>query len=211
VPPFVGKTIPVKGAPHAQKNPDGTIAWHMPPLVDVRWLPCDKWTLHVPKPDAPAHADPCIDCAPIELTVEQMQVVAEAFYKAWGPREPSTLPPECPLFGQAPPVSIYAPTPSATPVGRVVALLPNGPVCDAIEQLRGSVSSQVGAFIDRVRSGGPPDVVVISREVGGARLWDVLVAVMDAWGVRPPHELSRDGSEHHENVVPIRPAASDEL
>jgi len=210
--PFAGKTIPVKGAPHAQENPDGSIAWHLPPRVDVRWLPCERWTLHVPLAGAPVHKDPCIDCAVIELTPAQLKIVADAYYKAWGPRDPSTLPPECLLFGQPPPTSVYAPAPPTTPVGRVVALLPDGPVCEAIERLRGTVASQVNAFIDRVSS-NPPDVIVISRAVAGDRLRDVVGAVIDAWGGIAPAAEAEPASaepEQHENVVPIRPAAADE-
>lgn len=212
VPPFAGKTIPVKGAPRASTNPDGTIAWGQIPKVEIKWVPTEHWTLHVPQPDTPVHVDPCGDCATIELTAAQMAFVAEAFYKAWGPREPSTLPPECFLFGQAPPISIYAPTPSATPVGRVVGLLPNGPLCAAIDQLRGSVTDQPRAFIERINSGGAPDVVVISRAAVGDRLREVLGAVIDAWGgIAPADEPAFDVPEQHENVIPIRPAASDEL
>lgn len=147
-------------------NPDGSrdLTADAAKLV---WYPSMKWTLHVPpRDDVPAHEDPCENCVPIEITEEQLRVVADAFYDAWGPRDPTTLPPECFLFGQPPLTSRFGPMRPAYPVGRFVGLLPDGPIADHVEHLNGVVARDIGGFLDRLRE-KTVDTIVLSNTVVG--------------------------------------------
>lgn len=178
--PFAGKAIPWLGAPMSDRLPDGTF-FSLP--REVQWQPTEHWTLHVPPTNLPVHKDPCVDCTTIELNDEQLRAVSEAFYDAWGTAaKPWEMPPECFLFGQPPLVGDFAPTPDVEPVGRIVALLPDGPICAAMEQLKAAVAGQVGAFIDRLAD-RRPDVIVLSRALVDTRLEEVLAAVRAAWKV----------------------------
>jgi hypothetical protein len=177
VPPYPGKLIPRKtfnpalcpplGAPEPFTGQAPRPSLPLPPNVgvEITWHPTAAWTLHCPvstKSDTP-HKDPCLDCVAYELVEEQLQVIAKAFYDAWGPQDIGSMPPECYLFGQPPPASPYSHAARKLgAAGHVVALLDRGPLADDIEQFGGSVTSSVDAFLVRMRE-RTPDVIVLDR------------------------------------------------
>jgi len=125
------------------------------------------------------HTDPCLDCAPLELTPELLEVIAKGFEDAYGHRDLARVPAECFLFGQPPRNSARTPD-EATAAGRVVALLPRGVLADNITHLRGYVTQQDDAFRSRLAE-GQVDVVVISRELAGKRFASLLHEVRLGW------------------------------
>lgn len=187
VAPVQGKLIPPRGSAFAPSLGMGGAARPVP------WIPSSRWTLHVPpvppgdatpwgngRPLTPPHTDPCSTCAAIELTDEQLAVVARTFYAAWGNRTPESLPPESFLFGQPPIAGIYAPAHTAVPLGKVLALVERGPIADNVEQqLRGATTVDVDAFIAGIRDRNP-DTVVISRALAGPRWHEIINALAAA-------------------------------
>lgn len=209
VPPLEGKMIPKRGAPRFTANPmEGGVA-----ELSLEWVPSTAWTLHVPpkpkRPEnsepneppivVPPHQDPCADCAALELSTEQLQVVASVFHAAWGARNPpgvwppQDLAPESFLFGQPPPTSIYAHQgKDREKVGRIAALVADGPIADTVEQFRGVVTSQPRAFLDRLQQQSA-DVVVLERTALGDKLNDVLLAIAEMW--RQPNGVHEEKSD----------------
>lgn len=173
VPAFEGKKIlrrmlPVPAKPGESK---------MPPAIAEE--PCSVWTLHVPRTAGiQVHTDPCPDCTCVKLTMEQVEVVASAFENAWGHRNLEAVPPECFLFG-TPPIDgkIEA---SLTPTARVVAVVPDGALAAALDQLGASVSRDSVAFTDRVRATDTAAVVIDFRAVKPELIDEVLAAVREA-------------------------------
>lgn len=113
--------------------------------------PCpDKWTLHVPiKDGVPAHSDPCPDCIYVEVSPEQLDVIAKAFERAWGHRQLDGVPADAFLFGQPPIELIRA---RAEVAKRVVGLVKdNDSACaGAIDSIGGSTTPQLDVFATRV-------------------------------------------------------------
>ncbi len=142
------------------------------------WVESSAWTLHLPPKPCAFHKDPCLTCTAVELTAPQLEVIAAAFEKAWGHRDPSSVPPECPLFGTPPREGGPADRKTES-IGRVVALLPDSALADALRQVRAHVTAAPEAFIDSLSGGA--DVIVISRAAAGARYEAVLGVVREAW------------------------------
>jgi len=200
VPPTPGKKIP-----RLTKMPtitlDSNTQAAASTAAEFGWFETNAWTLHVPRSaKVPMHTDPCIDCTPIELTPELLEVIAKAFEDAWGHRDLQRVPAECFLFGQ-PPRSGSRATTQAVSVGKIVALLPPSVLADNVTQLRGYVTEQEDAFRSRLTE-GEVDVLVISREAAGKHFAGLLHAVRLAWeadavAVREAAEasLTMDGVE----------------
>lgn len=153
--------------------------------------PCDVWTLHIPRNGhTPAHADPCVDCAYLKVSDAQLGLIADAFEKAWGHRDLEAVPADCYLFGQPPIVDLIEHNFKAT--SRVVAVLPNGALTAACEQIAAaSVSRSAPTFLDRIKGDDVSDVALNFDSIGPDYLDTVLVAVREAglrWYARPKFE-----------------------
>ena len=113
--------------------------------------PCpDKWTLHVPTREGPAHADPCPNCTYVEVSPEQLDVIAKAFERAWGHRQLDGVPADAFLFGQ-PPIELERIRAGATK--KIVGLVKdNHSACaGAIESIGGSTTAQLDVFETRLK------------------------------------------------------------
>jgi hypothetical protein len=210
VPPAEGKLIPMRSPPINHVLPGAPVVvdenspprWSPPvPKIkstawenwELRWIATKHWTLHLPLKGAAPHVDPCADCNAIELYDEQLQVVAEAFYKAWGrERTPMQMPPELFLFGQPPLTSVFAaPVPSAA--GSIVALVPNGALCDNVEHLHGSATPGITDFVNRMQD-RVPDTVVVDRRLA-KRQPDAVLHAISAWLAAPSDQPEGDAHE----------------
>lgn len=161
VPPFEGKTIP---------------RYVLGTNKHIEWITTSAWTLHVPDKATPVHQDPCETCTAIELDVEQLTAIADAFEKVWGHRDLNLVPSDAVLFGEAPPD-----TDIAKPVAQAekIAALATNLTGDKLEAMNARVTSDVSSFLDRLREGA--EGVYLSKELCGARLEEVLGAVRSAW------------------------------
>ncbi len=170
VPAFEGKKIQWRMLPVPPKPGESK------PLPAIAEEPCSVWTLHVPKTaNTPVHTDPCPDCTCVKLTMEQVGVVADAFENAWGHRNLDAVPAECFLFG-TPPIDSKLDVQLA-PTARVVAVVPDGALAQALDQLGASVSRESTAFVDRVQAADTATVVIDFRAVDPERIDAVLAAV----------------------------------
>lgn len=171
VPPFEGKAVPrVTSMGGIQLDAGTQQAVTTAPTVG--WLPCSTWTLHVPRSaSSVVHADPCAACAPIELSSEQLELIAVAFEKAWGHRDLGRVPAESLLFGQPPRESVG--TVQLQTSGKIVALLGPGALASAITGLGGSVTTEASAFTMRLKEG--VDAVLVSKDaLGNERFADAV-------------------------------------
>lgn len=178
VPPREGKTIPRLAAmPQLHLDAD-TRAAHST-AAEIVWVPSAAWTLHVPRAPLAVHEDPCGNCTPIELDAAKLEVIAQAFEKAWGHRDLAAVPPECLLFGRPPRVQ-DPPKQDIVPARRILALLPAGALGDAVTQLGGAVVRDVEAFCDRLGD-SDNEIVVISRSMAVDHRHELLQALSAAW------------------------------
>lgn len=176
------RMLPVPTKPGESPQPQRTIAEE----------PCSVWTLHVPrKATTPVHTDPCPDCACVKLTLEQVEVIATAFENAWGHRNLAAVPAECFLFG-TPPIDSKVETQLAS-TARIVAVVPDGALAAALEQLGASVSRESLAFADRVQAVDTAVVVIDFRAVKPDQIDAVFLAVRAAafkWHDAHPPEIA---------------------
>jgi len=173
VPAFEGKKIQWRMLPVPAKPGES----RMPSAIAEE--PCSVWTLHVPrKAGTPVHTDPCPDCACVKLTMEQVEVIAAAFEDAWGHRNLEAVPAECFLLG-TPPLEGKVEA-QLTPTARVVAVVPDGAVAHALDQLGASVSREWTAFTDRVRALDTSAIVIDFRAVKVDQLDAVFSAAREA-------------------------------
>lgn len=197
VPAYEGKKIQWRMLPVPPKPGESKM---LPAIAEE---PCSVWTLHVPrKATTPVHTDPCPDCACVKLTMEQVEVIAAAFENAWGHRNLDTVPAECFLFG-LPPIDSKVETQLA-PTARVVAVVPDGALAQALEQLGASVSRESIAFTDRVRVSDTAAIVLDFRAVKVDQIDAVVTAVREAafrWHDAHPPEV----------VVPLAPLPTNNL
>lgn len=158
-------------------SPEKRIPMPVNPITEMRdYVPCDKWTLHVPKSDVRPHTDPCADCETVELTDAQVVVIAEAFAQAWGSRDVFwTTPADARLLGE-PPLGGYGEKPRQV---EVVALSGRTTVSDALARAEVLVTRSVNAFVDLLREG--VDGIYLERAMCADKLDDVLEAIEDAW------------------------------
>jgi hypothetical protein len=174
VPAFEGKKIQWRMLPVTPKPGESK----MPPAIAEE--PCSIWTLHVPrKATTPVHIDPCPDCACIKLTMEQVEVIAAAFENAWGHRNLDAVPAECFLFGP-PPIDRKGYTLQMAASERVVALVPDGALSMALDQLEAGVTRDSVLFVDRARVGNVAAVAIDFRAVKVDQIDAVLGAVREA-------------------------------
>lgn len=179
VPPRLGKQIPRLTQVAQLKLDEETKEASMTP-AQYGWVDAERvWTLHLPPAACPAHQDPCLTCVPVVLTMEQLEVVAAAFEKAWGHRDLHRVPAECPLFG-TPPLEGGPAERKAQSLGRVAALIPESALAGAVRQLRGHVTEDVESFRARLAD-KDTDVIVISKAVAGPHLAALLEATRAAW------------------------------
>jgi hypothetical protein len=188
VPAYEGKKIQWRMLPVPPKPGESK----MPPAIAEE--PCSVWTLHVPrKANVPVHTDPCPDCACVKLTMEQVEVIAAAFENAWGHRNLEAVPPECFLFG-VPPIDRKGQTLQMAASARIVALVPDGALSMALDQLEAGVTRDSVLFVDRVRTGNIAAVVIDFRSVKVDQIDTVLAAVREAafkWHeAHPPVEIA---------------------
>lgn len=171
--PYEGKVIRVvAGVPQLQLDTETQQAVAVPAtFADV---PCTVWTLHVPRSAVPVHTDPCADCVVIELDGAKLELVAQAFERAWGHRDLTKLPPESPLFGEPPPISEDAAHVAAVkPGGKIVALLPAGALAGVLNNLGAVVSDRPEVFAARAAEGA--DVLIVGRDgLGDERFADAV-------------------------------------
>jgi hypothetical protein len=175
-PPSEGKVVPrLTGMGEVVLNSETMTASATP--ATFGWFPCDKWTLHVPRAECAAHQDPCVDCTVIELDGDKLEVIAQAFEKAWGHRNLHTVPAECSLFGEPPREWDDKETvPEPTDTGRIVALIPRGALASALGQLRGAVTDDLASFDANLQQGA--DVLIIARSLlGDAHFDDIALSV----------------------------------
>jgi hypothetical protein len=171
VPPSPNKFVPRLLA-YASVRLDAATKTATPIPARFDWVPTDRWTLHVPAKDVPSHQDPCIECTCLELTTEQLEVLAAAFEDAWGHRDIGRMPPEALLFGALPP-DHNVPARTTSKAMSVVALTVPSPLSDALVPLQGSVTADVNAFRQRLAE-RRVDHVVISRAADPAGFAAVL-------------------------------------
>jgi hypothetical protein len=100
VPPAPGKQIPRPGIPQLVPSADGSFR-HDSGVP--RWVSTERWTLHIPRHEMPAHRDPCHDCFAIELDEAQVASILDAVEATWGHRDPARLLAESRLLGDPPP------------------------------------------------------------------------------------------------------------
>ena len=116
-----------------------------------------------------------------ELTPEQLNVMAEAFKKAWGHTDINQLLPDTFLFGEPPEdfgAEIARPAMTA---GQIIALVRPGTLAESVLQLGGSVARNPREFEEQVM-GELPETIVISRAACERVYKEVLNIVRDTWG-----------------------------
>ena len=181
VPPYEGKTIFTQRTPMdaqvalAQGGLDrvtGAIHFTTPP----RTVPCTTWTLHVPEKPVPAHTDPCEDCVAVEVSDQQLQIIAAAFEQAWGHRDLNAVPAESLLFGEPPAEDVVV---GDGKFETCAALIGPGPVSEALSGVRAKVARDPDSFLARLSEGA--NGVYLSRDACGDRLQEVLAAIWSAW------------------------------
>lgn len=175
---YPGKTVPPMRGWH--NTPMGsTVVDTETKLVtytnDVPWEPCDMPTLHVPKHEVAAHADPCETCEVVRLTQEQVAAVLAAVTVVWGHANLAVLDPTAPLLGG---VSIDMPDPAFAPL-RTLGLSEPNPVARGVARLHGEIVTNADTFISLLRA--DTDGVYLSREACHEKLDDVLNAIRAAW------------------------------
>ncbi len=163
VPPYEGKVVPrVTSMGGVQLDPETQTTVVTAPTIG--WVPCSAWTLHVPRSaSSVVHADPCAACTPIELSNEQLELIAVAFEKAWGHRDLGKVPAESLLFGQPPRESVGTVQTQAS--GKIAALLGPSALASAITGLGGAVTTDPVSFSARLKEG--VDAVLVSKGVLG--------------------------------------------
>jgi hypothetical protein len=179
IPPFEGKLVPRMVAPaQAVLDAETRTATVAPPTFNM--VPCSDWTLHVPAKPVPAHADPCLTCMTVDLSVEHVEIIANAFEQAWGHRQLEKVPPDCLLFGE-PPRAYTGESIVLAKAGRIVALCEPGAAAEALNTIGAKVTMDVDSFLARLAEGA--DSVFISRAAAGdlGTCTHVISAVKNQW------------------------------